>query len=156
MYDVSSTPPSCLSRNANHADISLCMYLGKDLTNIVSSIIHFLLFLTEVCQLCSSSRVPKEKKMVCPHCSHTMTRVSASEVYRTPPESTMGASNEDMLVDGLVDTRISMYPGQETGTTFKTPRQSEHQSRATGSASREGEANEAGEGEQDTLISKTG
>lgn len=61
-----------------------------------------------------------------------------------------------MLVESLVDTRISMSPGQETGTTFKTPRQSEHQSRAPAPASPVGEANEAGEGEQDTLISKSG
>lgn len=68
----------------------------------------------------------------------------------------MPTHNDDMLVDSLVDARVSMNPGQETGTTFKTPRQSEHQSRTPAPASREGEANEAGEGEQDTLISKAG
>ena len=62
-----------------------------------------------------------------------------------------------------------MIPGQETGTTFKTPRHSEHQTRASVAVAvqqsspaaedraqtpSETEANEAGDGERDTLINK--
>lgn len=64
-----------------------------------------------------------------------------------------GQVDADMLGESLVDARVSvsMNAGQETGTTFKTPRPSE-------SAARAGEAvaNEVGEGEGDALISKAG
>lgn len=112
--------------------------------------------MTQALQLHSDACNRKQKKMVCPHCNHAMGRVSTSSDFRTPPESMAAECNEDMLVDSLVDSRIGMNPGQETGTTFKTPRQSEHQSRAPASTSPQGEANETGEGEQDTLIAKSG
>lgn len=86
-----------------------------------------------------------------------MTRVSpVASTFPTPPESVAAEGHNDMLGESLVDARISMSPGQETGTTFKTPRQSEYQSRAVATTSEEGEANEAGEGERDALIAKSG
>lgn len=84
-----------------------------------------------------------------------MSRVSTS-TFSTPPESIAPVPHSDMLGESLVDARISMNPGQETGTTFKTPRQSEHQSRAAASMAGGSEANESGEGERDALITKSG
>lgn len=82
---------------------------------------------------------------------------TSSGDYGTPRPSSVvenrGQVDTDMLGESLVDARVSvsMNAGQETGTTFKTPRTSE-------SAARAGEAvaNEVGEGESDALISKAG
>lgn len=65
-----------------------------------------------------------------------------------------GETDADMLWESLVDARgsVSMVAGQETGTTFKTPRVSESADGAGGDAM----ANEVGEGEGDALISKAG
>lgn len=93
-----------------------------------------------------------------------MTRVSSSAssscgAFETAPEATSvetqaGGIDADMLGESLVDARVSvsMDAGQETGTTFKTPRASESAARAGNDAV----ANEVGEGEGDTLISKAG